>query len=230
VGSCSPSAATTTPGKQVASIHATFPREGDLSQPIEYGVERIQDGRSFAGRLIVGEQAGRKVVVAQVSLHASERGPEHAMEPPAAPGPADCPARDLSMIPWETRVVDGVDLTARDVGPARYAFWMKTPPLGDDPVVHAALLAHATDLTLIGTVLRPHPGLGEADSPERIRTAVTSHTVWLHAPLRVDEWLLVHQTSPRAGGARGFGLGHVFTQEGSLVASFAQESLVRPVA
>lgn len=223
-------AAATAPGRTVRSLHAAFPREGDLGEPLTYRVERFQDGRTFAGRSVVGEQEGREVVVAHLSLHVAEAGPEHAWPMPGVPGPEDCPAVELSMIPWTTRVVDGVDLAARDVGPPRYAFWMRAPSPGDDPAVHAALLAHATDLTLIGTALRPFAGLGEADAPARVQTAVTGHDLWLHAPLRMDDWLLVHQESPRAGGGRGFGLGHVWTRDGVLVASFAQESLIRPVA
>jgi acyl-CoA thioesterase-2 len=217
------------PEKQVKSLHASFPREGDLALPIDYRVTRIHDGRSFAGRQIVGEQAGRAIVTASVSLHVLESGPEHAASMPDVAAPEVCPASDLVMIPWETRSVGGVDLAARDVGPAQFAFWMRTPPLGDEPVVHQALLAHATDLTLIGTALRPHAGLGESDSPTRVQTAVTTHTLWLHAPFRIDDWLLVHQESPRMAGARAFGLGHVFTRAGLLVASFAQESLIRPL-
>lgn len=223
-------AAASAPGKQVKSLHASFPREGDLALPIDYRVTRTHDGRSFAGRQIVGGQDGRPIVVAGVSLHALEDGPEHANAAPDVPAPEACPPADLGMIPWETRIVGGVDLALRDVGPARYAFWMRTPALGDAPVLHHAMLAFATDLTLIGTALRPHAGLGESDSPDRIQTAVTTHTLWLHAPFRIDDWLLVHQESPRMGGARAFGLGHVFTRDGRLVASFAQESLVRPVA
>lgn len=223
-------AAETAPGKRVVSLHATFPSEGDLSLPLAYRVERTHDGRSFAGRLIAGEQEDRTIVAANVSLHADEVGLEHGVDPPDVPGPADCEASDLSMIPWETRVVDAVDLADRGAGPPRFAFWMRTPPVDGDPTVHAALLAHASDLTVIGTVLRPHAGLGEADSPDRIRTAVTSHSLWLHADFRVDDWLLVSQESPRAAGARGFGIGQVFTRDGVLVASFAQESLIRPVA
>jgi acyl-CoA thioesterase-2 len=223
-------AADSTPGKQVKSLHASFPREGDLAAPIDYRVTRTHDGRSFAGRQIVGEQDGRPIVVSGVSLHVLEEGPEHAIGAPEVPGPEACPPADLDLIPWETRIVDGVDLARRDVGPARFAFWMRTPALGDEPVLHQAMLAFATDLTLIGTALRPHAGLGQGDSPDRIQTAVTTHTLWLHAPFRVDDWLLVSQESPRMGGARAFGLGHVFTCDGRLVASFAQESLVRPVA
>lgn len=220
----------TAPGKQVKSIHATFPREGDLGREVVFRVERTQDGRSFAGRLIVGEQGERTIATASVSLHAQEAGLEHADAVPRVAGPDDCVPTELSMIPWETRVVDAVDLADRGAGPPGYAFWMRTPPVEDDPAIHQALLGHATILTLIGTALRPHAGVGEADVPARVQTAVTSHTLWFHASLRVDDWLLVSQRSPRAGGGRGFGLGHVYTRAGTLVASFAQESLIRPVA
>src|SRR5690606_27397568 len=94
---------------------------------------------------------------------------------------------DLGMVPWETRLVDGVDLTDRGIGPARLTWWMRTPPVGDAPVsddraLHQALLAHATDLTLIGTALRPFDGLSQADSTVVLHTAVTSHTLWFHRP------------------------------------------------
>ena len=96
-----------------------------------------------------------------------------------------------------------------------------------DPVAHQALFAHATDLTLIGTSLRPHEGIGQADSPEKIHTAVTTHTVWFHRPIALDDWILVSQASPVVAGGRGFGQGHAFDAAGVLVASFAQESLIR---
>jgi acyl-CoA thioesterase-2 len=107
---------------------------------------------------------------------------------------------------------------------------MRTPSFAGPAIAHQALLAHATDLTLIGTALRPHQGVGENDSPERIQTAVTSHTLWFHRPLCVDDWLLVSQESPIAAGGRGFAQGNVFNRDGDLLASFAQESLLRPLA
>ena len=134
------------------------------------------------------------------------------------------------MIPWETRVAFGVDLQSREAGPPEYGLWMRAPTLADDQPLHQALLAHSSTLTLIGTALRPHEGLSEADAQGRLQTAVTSHTLWFHRPLRMDQWLLLQQQSPSTAGARGFGLGHVFTSQGQLVASFAQESLVRPSA
>ena len=107
---------------------------------------------------------------------------------------------------------------------------MRAPELPPDPLVHRALLAHATDLTLIGTALRPHEGIGQADSPERIHTAVTTHTVWFHRDVALDDWVLIDQTSPVSTGARSFGHGHAFDAHGRLVASFAQEGMIRTVS
>lgn len=222
-------AAETAPGKQVKSLHALFPREGDLQAPVEFEVARLQDGRSFAGRHIAGSQRGRAIVSASVSLHIFEEGPEHQLAPPDLGAPEDAPLVDLSMIPWETRVVGGVDLEARDAGPAELALWMRAPALPEAQTVHQALLAHATDLTLIGTALRPLEGLGEADAPERIHTAVTSHTIWFHRDVKLDDWILLRQQSPSVAGGRGFGLGHAFARSGALVASYAQESMIRPI-
>ncbi len=216
-------------GKEVKSMHVSFPRAGDLRMPVDFRVERLQDGRSFAGRSIVGEQDGKAIFSASLSLHVPEQGLSHQLAAPDVGGPEAATAVDLSMIPWETRAVDAVDLESREVGPPEYGFWMRTPMVSSDPVVHQALLAHATDLTLIGTTLRPHPDLSESDSPELIHTAVTTHTIWFHRSFRVDEWLLVSQRSPSCYGARGFGMGHVYAAGGELVASFAQESMLRVV-
>jgi acyl-CoA thioesterase-2 len=222
-------ASETAPGKQVKSLHVLFPREGDLREPVEFAVSRPQDGRTFAGRQIAGTQGGKTIVTATVSLHALEEGPEHQLEGPQVGAPEDASAVDLSMIPWETRVVGGVDLESRGAGPAELSLWMRAPALPEEPAVHQALFAHATDLTLIGTSLRPFEGLGEADSPERIHTAVTSHTIWFHRELQLDDWILLSQQSPVVARARGFGQGHAFARNGALVASYAQESMIRPV-
>ena len=216
-------------GKEVKSLHVVFPREGDLAKPVHFSVTRPHDGRSFASRQLVAHQGGREIMAATVSLHVPEDGDfEHQAEMPDVPGPDACPAVDLTMIPMDCRMVGGIDLADRGTGPAELNFWLKADePLPDDRAVHQGLLAHATDLTIIGTALRPVPDLSQADSPDKIHTAVTSHSLWFHAPFRIDEWLLVHQTSPRMAGARGYGAGHAFTHDGHLVASFAQESLIR---
>ena len=222
--------AETVESKGVSSLHAIFPTPGDLARRVEYHVERQSDGRTFAHRLVVGQQAGAPKVVATVTFHAEESGLSHQVDAPDLGEPEEAIPTELSMIPWETRVVGGVDLGSREVGSPDFAFWMRTPAFSGGPVAHQALLAHATDLTLIGTSLRPHFGLGEEDSPEKIQTAVTSHTLWFHKPLRVDDWLLVNQESSVVAGGRGFAQGRVFSRAGELVASFAQESMLRPLS
>ena len=218
-------------GKRVKSIHTLLPKEGELAREVEFAVSREQDGRSFAARTITGRQGDRVIHRSMVSLHGDEPGPEHAIPMPEVGAPEEATPVELDMIPWETRVIDGVDLAERAAASPRYAFWMRTPALDDDPAWHQALFAHATMLTLIGTALRPHAGLSEADAASgRLATAVTSHTLWFHRPLRVDDWLLLSQESPSASGARAFGSGHAFTRAGELVASYAQEALVRPLA
>jgi acyl-CoA thioesterase-2 len=143
--------------------------------------------------------------------------------------PEDAAPADLGMVPWETRLVGGVDLADRAAAPARLDWWMRAAPVPDEPALHQALLAHATDLTLIGTALRPFEGISQADSTVTLHTAVTSHTVWFHQPFRVDAWLQISQHSPVVAGGRSYGRGDVFAG-GELVASFAQEAMVRRLA
>jgi acyl-CoA thioesterase-2 len=132
------------------------------------------------------------------------------------------------MVPWETSIVGGVDLGDLAVGPPTLEWWMRAGAVGDDLWLHQALLAHATDLTLIGTGLRPFDGISQAQSTVSLITAVTSHTLWFHQPFRVDGWLLVVQRSPAVARGRSFGRGDVFAGD-RLVASFAQEAMVRQV-
>ena len=217
------------PDKAVRSLSCVFPREGSLNEPLEYRLEEVHDGRSFATRRITGAQGDRVCLVAQASLHIAEEGPEHGKPAPDVGLPEDAVPADLSMVPWPCRVVDGVDLGHRGVGPAEFSFWTRVDrPLPDDPAIHQALLAHATDLTVIGTALRPHEGLSQADSTVRLTTAVTAHQIVFHRSFRIDGWCLVDQSSPVAVGARAFGTGNVFDAAGRPVASFTQESMIRP--
>ena len=215
--------------KHVKSIHVTFPRPGDVREPIDYEVEPIQSGRTFATEWIVGRQKDQAIFTALVSLHTAvdQEGLDHQREAPSVGEPEDAPIVPLSLIPWETRIVGGVDLGSEEVGPPRLELWQRTSKLPDGPAVHQALLAHSTDLTLIGTSLRPHRDVSEAHSPDRLQTAVTTHTLWFHRPFRMDDWILLSQESPSISGQRGFGTGHAFAKTGELVASFAQESMIR---
>lgn len=221
----------TSEGKTVKSISCLFPREGSMDEPFEFVVEESQTGRAFAARRISAAQNDKIFFLAQLSMHTDEDGHEHQDPMPEVAGPDDAAPEDMGMIPWTTRVVGGVDLGDGAVGPADYAFWTRVEgrKLPEDRTVHQALLAYATDLTVIGTALRPVEGLSQADTMVAIHTAVTGHSMWFHRPFRIDDWCLVNQHSPTLSGGRGFGHGHVFDAGGALVASFAQESMIRPI-
>lgn len=221
-------AADASPEKSVKSLHILFPREGDTSKPMRYRVTKLQDGRTFGTTAIVAEQDGKVISSATVSLHTAEDGLHRSDAPPVVDPPESATPADLGMVPWDTRLVGGVDLTDHAAGPPQLEWWMRTPALDEPLVVHQALLAHATDLTLIGTALRPFDGISQADSTITLHTAVTSHTLWFHQPLRVDDWLLLTQHSPVVANGRSFGRGDVYAGT-ELVASFAQEAMVRQI-
>ncbi len=223
-------ASAASPGKSVKSLSVAFPREGDTAKAMSYRVEPLHEGRTFATTSVVGSQDGRVVAAALVSLHVDEDGLHRSDPPPDVGGPQDASALDLPMLPWEVRVVGGVDLADPAAGPPRLELWMRAPGLTADRSVHQALLAHATDLTLIGTALRPFEGVSQADSTVTLHTAVTSHTLWFHQPFGLDDWLLLAQHSPVVANGRAFARGDVFSAAGEVVASFAQEAMIRQVA
>ncbi|BBZ32501.1 acyl-CoA thioesterase [Mycolicibacterium confluentis] len=215
------------PEKSVKSMHCVFPREGQADEPLRYTVQRQHEGRSFATLALSATQPSAVVGSASVSMHALENGREHqdlaycGGPVPAPPGPEH--RLGLDFIPWETRST--VDLGDRSAGPPEFELWQRTPPVPDD--LHAALTAYATDLTLIGTALRPLDGYSQSDTITRFTSAVTSHSMWFHRPFRTADWLLLRQHSPILAGGRTFGRGDVLTRDGVLVASYAQEALVR---
>ncbi len=221
-------AAEASPGKSVKSIHVLFPREGDTAKAMRYRVDKRQDGRTFGTSEVVATQDDKVIAAALVSLHVDEEGLHRSDPPPAVGGPEVTAPYQLPMVPWEVRVVGDVDLADRAAGPASLELWMHAPGLTGERHVHQALLAHATDLTLIGTALRPFEGVSQADSTVTLHTAVTSHTVWFHQPVPLDGWLLVAQHSPVVAHGRAYGRGDVFAGD-ELVASFAQEAMVRQV-
>ena len=155
---------------------------------------------------MLAEQDSKVIVQAVLSMHVDEAGLDRNEPPPPAGSPADAAPWDQPMIPWQVRVAGGVDLADRAAAPAELQWWMRTPPVGDTRHVHQALLAHATDLTLIGTALRPIDGVSQADSTVTLHTAVTSHTLWFHRPFRTDDWLLVTQQGPVVAHGRSFDL------------------------
>lgn len=212
------------PEKTVKSQHAVFAKEGRADEPVRYEAMLHHEGRSFAVVAIVARQSRGVIATASVSMHALEDGPEHQHVDaiPAVLGPQH--EVTLSLIPWQIRT--NIDLNAATPGPPSFEMWMRTPAV--DAALAPALTAYATDLTLIGTALRPVEGVSEKDTMTLFTSAVTSHTLWFHRPFRTDDdWLLLRQHSPLLAGARCFGRGDVLTESGALVASYSQEALVR---
>jgi len=211
------------------SLHGYFLRPGDPDRPIVYLVERVRDGRSFTTRRVVARQHGLPIFHMTASFQIAERGLEHQAPMPGAPAPTGLPTlRD--------RLVDQGRRAAADewgVLDVRYAtetldvqrVWMRTSePLPDDPLVHACVLAYASDLTLLGTALRPHRLA--FDHPSLISASI-DHALWFHRPVRMDEWVLYDQDTPSASGGRGLARGQLFTAQGDLCASTVQEGLMR---
>ncbi|MGH8868917.1 MAG: acyl-CoA thioesterase [Actinomycetes bacterium] len=226
----------------VHSLHGYFLRPGDARVPIVYVVEGIREGRSFSTRRVTARQHGRPIFHMSASFHLAEEGLEHQDVMPDVPDPEGLPhILDGVTIPpfaWSVPPERWAALDVRVVAPspdreppphphhpAVAAVWLKiTERLPDDPLVHAAVLAYASDLTLLASALVPH-GL-RLDDP-RLQPASLDHAMWFHRPFRADEWLLHDEVSPSASGTRGMGLGRVFSSDGRLVATTAQEGLVR---
>ncbi|HEY5855288.1 MAG TPA: acyl-CoA thioesterase domain-containing protein [Aldersonia sp.] len=211
------------PDKQPKSMHTVFAREGKSGEPVRFQAAVEHDGRSFAVLTLCAQQSHGVVATATVSMHVGEEGPER--QRIAAVAPVLPPAQRVryDLLPWETRAATDLNTTLAE--PAEFEFWMRTPEV--DPQLAPALTAYATDLNLIGTALLPLPGFSQRGNGTDFVSAVTSHTLWFHRPFRTDGWLLLRQHSPLLAHGRCFGRGDVLAEDGTLVASFAQEALVR---
>lgn len=225
--------------RHVHSLHAYFLRPGDPAIPILYEVERIRDGKSFATRRVMAIQHGQPIFALSASFQRQEEGFSHQPAMPAVPGPDEEDHCGTEALPkaqldrWrregtvELRPVGGLRaaLDPGDGEPPMRHIWLKAVgTLPDERVIHEAVLAYASDMTLLDTALVPE---GHSVLDATIQAASLDHALWFHAPFRADEWLLYSQESPFAGGARGFARGQVWRRDGTLVASVAQEGLVR---
>ncbi|WP_029351881.1 acyl-CoA thioesterase II [Bosea sp. 117] len=228
------------------SMHAYFLLAGDPRIPIIYEVERVRDGRSFSTRRVVAIQHGRPIFIMSVSFHREEGGYEHQLPAPqnvpppeTLPDVRDLPADVLAALPervrayWtrprpvELRPVRLRPYDGTTGGEPRQFVWFRAPePLPDDAALHRAVLAYTSDMTLLETALVAH---GSSVLSDTVQAASLDHALWLHRPFRVDEWLLYAQDSPSAAGARGLARGLIFDRQGRLVASVAQEGLIRRV-
>ncbi len=225
------------------SLHAYFLLAGDPKVPILYEVDRSRDGRSFSSRRVVAIQHGRPIFHLSASFQVEETGLEHQIDPPNVPPPEDLPSEDdfrrqmadavpeqyrehfLRKRPIELRPVDRGDIFRPDKRPPHQSVWVRaTGPLPDEIALHQCVLAYASDMTLLDTALMPH-GIGWFS--DKIQMASLDHAMWFHRRFRADEWLLYVQDSPSASGARGFNRGLIYSREGKLIASVAQEGLMR---
>lgn len=232
----------TTEGRCAHSLHAYFLRPGDPDRPILYEIDDIRDGRSFTTRRVVAIQNGEAILNMAVSFMAEEDGFEHQID-------TDIPAqvtgelyevglrRGLGAMgikipdnmprpqPVEIRTVGQLRLFDEERFEPEMRTWLRARgPLGDEPWVHPCLLAYASDLAVMVPAIHPHDA--GMMSPG-IHTASLDHSMWFHRPLRMDDWLYCVHESPVTAGARGLGRATFYTREGELVASCAQEGLIR---
>lgn len=229
--------------RPVHSLHGYFIRPGDAQLPVVYQVDRVRDGGSFSTRRVNGIQKGEIIFTCIASFHGQESGFEHQLPMPDVAGPEDLPdewqlAHRLSHLvppsvleklqspkPIEIRPVTSLDPSdPKPMEPVRHVWFRADGNLPDDPVLHRYLLAYASDFNFVGTALQPH---GVSLWSKFIQLASLDHSLWFHRDVRVDEWLLYSMDSPWAGNARGFARGSIFNQSGQLVASVAQEGLMR---
>lgn len=229
--------------REAHSVHGYFILPGDLAAPIVYFVDRLRDGNSFTTRRVTAIQHGQAIFNLSASFHRDEKGLEHQSSMPDVPAPEDL-APELELIremadripeslrpvltqdrPLDFRPVAPIDpFRPQKRPPIRHVWFRTVAPLPDDRITHQAVLAYASDYGLLPTALQPH---GVPFRSRELQIASLDHALWLHRPFRADDWLLYSVESPAAGGARGFVRGSIYTRDGTLVASVAQEGLMR---
>jgi len=237
------SAVRTVEGRSAHSLHAYFLRPGDPNVPILYEVDRIRDGKSFTTRRVVAVQHGRAIFNMSISFQVEETGFEHQAPMPDAPRVEELPTQaerneelranaPPGVGEWldrgraiEERSADPINYFAPEVQEPYQRVWLRaTGKLPDEPALHQAVLAYASDLTLLDTTAMPH---AVSFFDEGMQIASLDHAMWFHRPFRADEWLVHVSDSPSASGGRGFNRGSIFTEDGILVASVTQEGLIR---
>jgi acyl-CoA thioesterase-2 len=226
--------------RPVHSLHAYFLRAGDSGEPITFSVERLRDGHSFSARRVHALQFGRPILSMIASFQSPAEGIDHQMSMPKTPDPESLPSLmerfaqyDSPLVrswasqrPIDLRHVESpLFLESTEERADRQSVWMRTADrIPDDPRLHAAILVYASDYTLLEPVLRRH---GHSFASPGLKIASLDHAMWWHRPVRADEWLLYTQESPSATGARGLGSGRIFSQDGKLACTVAQEGMIR---
>jgi len=228
------------------SLHCYFIRPGDPRIPILFEVDRSRDGGTFTTRRVVAIQNGKQIFNLAASFQVEEEGFEHQSPMPKVPSPDELPTEAESMkkvaekMPPEMRKMMSrprpIEMRSRDAfgfggntkpTEGKSDVWIRaTGAIGDDPRMHQVILAYASDMNLLSTAMRPH---GVVWQTPGLQSASLDHAMWFHRPFRIDEWLLYALDSPTAQGARGLGRGSIYSRDGQLVASTAQEGMIRIV-
>ncbi len=245
LGQALSAAQNTVEGRVAHSLHGYFLRRGDVNSPIIYEVDRARDGGSFSNRRVVAIQHGRPILNLAASFQVPEEGLEHQAEMPDVPGPDGL--KDLTEIakdmlefipsklrrfltdkrPFEFRHVEPINFAAPEKLPPKKHVWIRAvDALPDNPVLHQNLLTYVSDYELLGVATLPH---GLSFTRGSVIMASLDHALWFHGDVKMDEWLLYAMDSPNSTGARGLARGQLFTQDGRLIASTAQEGLMRVV-
>lgn len=243
LGQALTAASYTVEGRNVHSLHAYFLRAGDVDAHIVYDVDRARDGRSFSNRRVVAIQHGRPIFNMAASFQIAEQGIEHQALAPEVPGPddlsdiselldelpADFVARMRRYVgherPFEVRPVEPLALLMPQSSAPVARVWVRaSDALPENPGLHRNLLAYLSDYQLVATATLPH---GIRYMHGNVQLASLDHAMWFHRPFRLDDWLLYSIESPNAGGARGLAFGRFYSRDGVLVASTAQEGLIR---
>ena len=230
-------------GLEVHSLHAYFLRRGDFNRPIVYQVDRSRDGHSFSSRRVIAVQNGEQILTCAASFQRPERGLEHQSTMPNVPAPETLPdwsrpsqevAAKLPELlrrmlmrerPIELRPVEPINFLNNEPSSPVERVWFRIPEaVGDDDRLHRCLLAYMSDFNLLVAATRPHQG---SFSIGELVLASIDHALWFHRPFRADDWLLYDVESTSASGGRGFARGSIYSRDGQLVASAAQEGLIR---
>nr|WP_325251099.1 acyl-CoA thioesterase II [Amylibacter sp.] len=235
----------TVDGRLCHSLHAYFMRPGDPSIPVIYSVDRARDGGSFTTRRVIAVQHGKQILNMSASFHVQEDGWHHQHPMPDVVGPESLESREAWRKENQHQVPDNVradflrarPIEIREVAPQDWfnpkvvedenQLWFRMPGAqGASPQMQHCLMAYASDMNLLGSSLRPH---AQTWFTGEVMTASLDHAMWFHAPVNFEDWHLYSMDSPFTGGGRGFNRGTIFTQDGKLVASVAQEGLMRQI-
>ncbi|HEX4126129.1 MAG TPA: acyl-CoA thioesterase domain-containing protein [Acidimicrobiales bacterium] len=216
-------------GKSVKTIHTVFARGASPDAPLEIAVERMHSGRSVASSTVTISQGDTLVTRSLILLSADEPDViRHADTPRAMTSPEASGGTVRGEGVWEIVIVDDVDISDPElVGPPELDAWVRFVDAPDDPATDQALVAYSTDGFLIGTAMRPHAGVGQAQAHVTLSTGVLSHTLTYHERCPAAEWHYLQQRSSFAGNGRSYGHGDIFRRDGQLAASFVQDAMIR---